>query len=593
MKLFTRIDGGTIKKTLVLFRQELSDERKVLLRSSILIPTSHFLYLVLLPLLISYLMQSLIENPHNITTPGFLLVAIVVNGVATVIIQHFAFTAFYKHEERVTTRLTRRAVDDLLNHSSGFFANQKVGSLAGDVNTFSRSYLVLMDTLFLQISSLVVSIVVSLVILAIISPILLIPLLLLTIAIFWEIFYSLQERSIYRNKRKELQSNLFGTIADILGNQTLVRMFGRSKYETARIMHDRQAIEAVAHKEIHIQQRSAEVRMITLYIFQILTLAVSIYLVAHNMVSIAALVFTVTYLSKISQAMYSVGSIVRTVEQAFLDASKITELLFKAVEVTDVSNAKKLTITKADIKIDNITFGYDADSSNTVFNNFSLKIPAGQSVGLVGRSGGGKSTLTQLLLRYMDVKSGKILIDNKDISQITQESLRSNISYVPQEPYLFHRSLKENISYSNPSASDDEIIAAAKQAYAWEFITKLQNGLDTIVGERGIKLSGGQRQRIAIARAILKDAPILILDEATSALDSESEKYIQQALSSLMKHRTTVVVAHRLSTISKLDRIVVLDKGKITEDGTHMELLKINGVYSTLWNHQSDGFIDG
>lgn len=593
MKLFTRIDGGTIKKTLVLFRQELSDERKVLLRSSILIPTSHFLYLVLLPLLISYLMQSLIENPHNITTPSFLLVAIVVNGVATVIIQHFAFTAFYKHEERVTTRLTRRAVDDLLNHSSGFFANQKVGSLAGDVNTFSRSYLVLMDTLFLQISSLVVSIVVSLVILTIISPILLIPLLLLTIAIFWEIFYSLQERSIYRNKRKELQSNLFGTIADILGNQTLVRMFGRSKYETARIMHDRQAIEAVAHKEIHIQQRSAEVRMITLYIFQILTLAVSIYLVAHNMVSIAALVFTVTYLSKISQAMYSVGSIVRTVEQAFLDASKITELLFKAVEVTDVSNAKKLTITKADIKIDNITFGYDADSSNTVFNNFSLKIPAGQSVGLVGRSGGGKSTLTQLLLRYMDVKSGKILIDNKDISQITQESLRSNISYVPQEPYLFHRSLKENISYSNPSASDDEIIAAAKQAYAWEFIAKLPNGLDTIVGERGIKLSGGQRQRIALARAILKDAPILILDEATSALDSESEKYIQQALSSLMKHRTTVVVAHRLSTISKLDRIVVLDKGKITEDGTHMELLKINGVYSTLWNHQSDGFIDG
>lgn len=593
MKLFTRIDGGTIKKTLVLFRQELSDERKVLLRSSILIPTSHFLYLVLLPLLISYLMQSLIENPHNITTPSFLLVAIVVNGVATVIIQHFAFTAFYKHEERVTTRLTRRAVDDLLKHSSGFFANQKVGSLAGDVNTFSRSYLVLMDTFFLQISSLVVSIVVSLVILAIISPILLIPLLLLTIAIFWEIFYSLQERSIYRNKRKELQSNLFGTIADILGNQTLVRMFGRSKYETARIMHDRQAIEAVAHKEIHIQQRSAEVRMVTLYIFQILTLAVSIYLVAHSMVSIAALVFTVTYLSKISQAMYSVGNIVRTVEQAFLDASKITELLFQAVEVTDVSNAKKLTITKASIKIDNITFGYDADSSNTVFNNFNLEIPVGQSVGLVGRSGGGKSTLTQLLLRYMDVKSGKILIDNKDISQITQESLRSNISYVPQEPYLFHRSLKENISYGNPSASDDQIIAAAKQAYAWEFITKLPNGLDTIVGERGIKLSGGQRQRIAIARAILKDAPILILDEATSALDSESEKYIQQALASLMKHKTTIVVAHRLSTISKLDRIVVLDKGKITEDGTHMELLKINGVYSTLWNHQSDGFIDG
>jgi ATP-binding cassette subfamily B protein len=222
----------------------------------------------------------------------------------------------------------------------------------------------------------------------------------------------------------------------------------------------------------------------------------------------------------------------------------------------------------------------------------TLHIKPGERIGLAGHSGGGKTTLTKLILRFADVTKGAIAIDGQNIADVSQDSLRSAIAYVPQEPYLFHRSLRENIAYARPDATDDEVMLAVKRANAYEFIKNLPDGLDTIVGERGVKLSGGQRQRIAIARAILKDAPILILDEATSALDSESEKLIQNALTKLMKGRTSIVVAHRLSTIAQLDRIIVLENGSIAEQGSHSELLQHKGIYATLWAHQSGGFIE-
>jgi ATP-binding cassette subfamily B protein len=223
---------------------------------------------------------------------------------------------------------------------------------------------------------------------------------------------------------------------------------------------------------------------------------------------------------------------------------------------------------------------------------FSVTIKPGERVGLVGHSGSGKTTFTRVLLRFSDIQKGQIRIDGQDIADVTQESLRRSIAYVPQESTLFHRTLGENISYGKASATKNEVIQAAKLANAWEFIRQLPQGFETLVGERGIKLSGGQRQRIAIARAILKDAPILLLDEATSALDSESEKLIQASLDNLMKDRTSIVIAHRLSTIAKLDRILVLEKGRIVEDGSHAALIKKNGVYAKLWNHQSGGFIE-
>jgi ATP-binding cassette subfamily B protein len=310
-------------------------------------------------------------------------------------------------------------------------------------------------------------------------------------------------------------------------------------------------------------------------------------------VSIAALVFAVTYLGRLTSSLFDLTPIIRGTEQAFLDAANITDILDETPEVVDAPRAKKLTVSRGEIEFRKTNFSYNDDKNAPVIKDLSLTIAPGERIGLAGHSGGGKTTLTKLVLRFADATGGSITIDGQDITKVSQESLRQNIAYVPQEPYLFHRSLRENISYGKPDASDKEIMDAVTKANAHDFVDTLPNGLDTLVGERGVKLSGGQRQRIAIARAILKDAPILILDEATSALDSESEKLIQDALTKLMKDRTSIVVAHRLSTIAGLDRIIVLNHGEIVEEGSHAALVKQkNGIYASLWSHQSGGFIE-
>ncbi len=257
-------------------------------------------------------------------------------------------------------------------------------------------------------------------------------------------------------------------------------------------------------------------------------------------------------------------------------------------DVADTSHAGELALEHSGIAFDDVTFKYGGVS---VFENLTFTIPQGQRVGLIGRSGAGKSTLVKLILRHYDVASGEIRIGHENIADVTKESLRSAIAVVPQEPALFHRSIHDNIAYSKPESTREEVIRAAELAQAHDFISELPDGYESLVGERGVKLSGGQRQRIAIARALLKDAPILLLDEATSALDSESEKLVQKALLALMEGRTVLAIAHRLSTLRAMDRLIVFDKGKIIEDGTHDELLKKGGLYADLWNHQAGGFL--
>ena len=590
--VFTRTDSETSKKTLAIYREELQGEKKPFLLAIIFIPLQNLLYIVILPLLISFFVQSLITDPHATTVPIALIGGMVLTSVGAIFAGHIGFIALFNHEERMTTRLAERALRGLLAHSHTFFANSKVGSLAGDVNTFSRSYMSIMDIVALQASSVLVNFVISLVIIAFIAPVVLPLLILLTVFVIYDALRSYAARAVYRNERKELQSRLFGNFADILGNQTLVRMFGRSDDEVSSIIKQRQYIQSVAKKEIDILQRGAETRMGVLFAFQIITLLSCLFLISRDMLSVAALIFIVTYLGRVTGSMFAINGIVRGVETALLDASKVTDILGKTPEVLDPLHAPALEVKEATISLDDVSFAYPDANDRPVFSGLSLVISAGQSVGLVGKSGGGKSTLTQLLLRYMDIQNGEILIDKQNIAAVTQDSLRSHISYVPQDPYLFHRSLRDNITYGRENSSEKEIEEAIIKAHAKEFIDTLPDGLNTIVGERGVKLSGGQRQRVAIARAILKDAPILILDEATSALDSESEKYIQSALGHLMKNKTSIVIAHRLSTIAKLDRIIVLDKGKIVEDGTHTQLLKQKGIYAKLWAHQSGGFID-
>lgn len=592
LNVFTRTDIETTKKTIAIFREELVHEKRSFILSCVFVPLQHFLFLVLLPLLISFFTQSLISDNSNVATPLWLLAGMVVVSVAAIIVGHIGFTALFNHQERMTTRLIERALKGLFAHSYTFFANSKVGSLTGDVNTFSRSYQSLGDALFLQGSSVIVNFIASLIIVAFIAPIMLPVLLILTVTIVYDAANSYAKRSTYRSKRKDMASRLFGNTADILGNQALVRMFGHTRPEISEIVRQRHDIEDVAEKEIEILQRGAETRMGIMFFFQIATLLLCLFLVHNSLLSIAALIFIITYLGRVSSSMFSFSTIIRSAEQAFLDAAKVTEILQLTPDIVDDKNAKDLKVTNGEIAFHNVSFSYQDTQLKAVFKKLNLVIPSNQSVGLVGKSGGGKSTLTHLLLRYIDIDEGHIAIDEQNIARVTQDSLRSQIAFVPQDPYLFHRSLRDNIAYGKPEASDQEVISAAEQAYAMEFIKDLPDGLDTIVGERGVKLSGGQRQRIAIARAILKDAPILLLDEATSALDSESEKKIQAALKNLMKNRTSIVIAHRLSTISKLDRIIVLEKGKIIEDGKHTNLLKNNGTYSKLWKHQSGGFIE-
>lgn len=276
-----------------------------------------------------------------------------------------------------------------------------------------------------------------------------------------------------------------------------------------------------------------------------------------------------------------------------MQAAPMTEIISETPEILDKPNAAKLQVRDGAVAINNVDFRYAENvNGQSIFTGLNLMIKPGERLGLVGPSGGGKSTLTRLLLRFEDINNGEILIDGQNVADVSQTSLRRSIAYVPQEPLLFHRSIHENIAYGRADASLSEVKQAARLAHADEFIGKLKDGYDTIVGERGVKLSGGQRQRIAIARAILKDAPILILDEATSALDSESEVLIQKALWELMKGRTAIVIAHRLSTIQRMDRIIVLDDGKIVEEGTHKQLLEQKGLYSKLWSHQSGGFLE-
>jgi ATP-binding cassette subfamily B multidrug efflux pump len=269
--------------------------------------------------------------------------------------------------------------------------------------------------------------------------------------------------------------------------------------------------------------------------------------------------------------------------------------LSKPISIQDSANAEPLNVTEGGIEFDNVSFHY-GDKDKGVISDLNLHIKPGEKVGLVGRSGAGKSTLVNLLLRFHDVEGGQIKIDGQNIAEVTQDSLRSNIGMVTQDTSLLHRSIRENILYSNPDASEADLIKATRQAHAHEFIDTLSDpygntGYDAQVGERGVKLSGGQRQRVAISRVLLKDAPLLILDEATSALDSEVESAIQESLNELMEGKTVIAIAHRLSTIAAMDRLIVLDKGQIVEQGTHQELISGDGIYAQLWAHQTGGFI--
>lgn len=383
-----------------------------------------------------------------------------------------------------------------------------------------------------------------------------------------------------------------GQLADSISNIISVKSYAHEAHERHRYADFSRATLDANYKQMHAMiKRNVEFNGVQIGI----TALILVFLVFGREwlgISIATLVLIVNYAQTIQGELWNINSIFKNINRVFGDAHEMTIILDMVDDVVDAPNASELMLTQASVKFDHIDFKHK-DAKDAIFQDFTLEVQPGERIGLVGVSGSGKTTLTKLLLRFADVDAGQITISDQNIKNITQRSLRESIAYVPQETSLFHRSIAENIAYGKLDATPEEIQRAAELANAHEFIKDLPDGYDTLVGERGIKLSGGQRQRIAIARAILKDAPILVLDEATSALDSESEALIQDALNTLMQGRTSIVIAHRLSTVASLDRIVVLEDGKIVEQGTHHQLLgKSHGVYNHLWSRQSGAFME-
>lgn len=541
------------------------------------------------PLVIARIIAS--EQTIDLANGGIYLLVFGAAWLLGEILFRVAFFIIAKFESRALETLYQHALRELVYKDISFFNDRFAGSITKNILAYARRFEGYYDTITFGVISQVGPMLFGLAVLSILSPILSITLVIMTLTVFFLVRPLIQRRSLLVKKREDKHAEMSGHVSDVIGNISAVKAFGSEKRELS--VHETHAKEYAKRAYASWQYHNLRIdTLISPFYVGANVLALAIIMHAGIDASTKASLFLAfNYFMNISRFMWEFNGIYRRIEDSLSDASLFIEYQQVQPKILDAPDANALTITKGDVNIDTVSFAHQ-DNQKKLFDDFSLHVPAGQRVGLVGHSGAGKSTLVTLLMRFADVNQGSISIDGQDIKDVTQESLHQSVAYVPQEPLLFHRTLRENIAYGKPDATDEEIITAAKQANALDFIAQLPDGLDTLVGERGVKLSGGQRQRIAIARALLKNAPILVLDEATSALDSESEKLIQDSLATLMKGRTSIVIAHRLSTIAKLDRIVVLDQGAVAEDGNHAELLQKKGIYATLWSHQSGGFIE-
>ena len=488
--------------------------------------------------------------------------------------------------------LYARCFSKLTNQTLFFHSNKFGGSLVSQTNKLVGAVESFWDTIIWSVLPLVISLVGSIIVLSTLLWQYALFLLIFSIVFSIVVYYGSKPMAKLTKKEAKASNKLNGQLADVISNVLAVKSSGaeatEQKFFTKTVNSWRDSSLDVMRGFLKVSTIYSSINMV----IKIGAIAFAVYAAQNNLVSVASVYLIITYTGSVAHELWNMNGIMRNYNRIIGNANDMVEILQTPTTLIDKSDSK-LKVTNGEISMDKIIFTHDEGQGDTLFHDFSLEIKPGEKIGLVGASGSGKTTLTKLLLRFADIDSGKITIDGQDISEVTQASLRAKIAYVPQEPLLFHRSVRENIAYGRPDATDAEIEEAAKKAGAYDFIVGLKDGFDTMVGERGIKLSGGQRQRVAIARAILKDAPILVLDEATSALDSESEALIQKSLETLMENRTSIVIAHRLSTIAKLDRIIVLKNGKIVENGSHDELInKKRGVYAKLWARQSGGFIE-
>jgi len=564
--------------------------RRSLRLRMLLFPVGSIFLGTIAPLFIGKILASLGHESATTTRYFWLFCVAAAIGFAC---NRYGFVSFLQYQAETMRYLQAKAMDALLKRSVGFHNNNVGGKLVSDVTDLPNGYGQFAANFMASIIPFSIMLVAGTAI--IFSESWQLGLVILAMSAFTIVggIYESQRRGNLRKLRLLITKKLTGHVADAVLNVQTVKTFAREDDEMAtHTKFGTELMDARMH-DWSKAARHGSYRIGILLLMQVAFVFIVLNLVRSDPSLLGIGIFAFSFTITLSNRLFDIPNMIRAIEDGLLMASPMTEIFQQDIEITDAPHAKDLTVTKGAIDMADVTFRYREESTEqSVFEGLELHVAPGEKIGLVGPSGGGKSTLTRLLLRFDDIDNGTIGIDGQDIAKVTQASLRQHISYVPQEPLLFHRSVAENIAYGNPAASAAQIEKAAKMAHAHEFIEKLRDSYGTIVGERGVKLSGGQRQRIAIARAILKDAPILILDEATSALDSESEVLIQDALWQLMEKRTAIVIAHRLSTIQKMDRIIVLDDGRIAEQGTHQQLLHKKGLYAKLWAHQSGGFIE-
>ena len=476
-----------------------------------------------------------------------------------------------------------------IKHSYDFFASSFAGATLRRIQRLSNSFENLVESVLWKL--LPASIVTLGIFFVLIRsyPLFGIAMGLWVVAVVIESVLFLRWKMPLVEERAEKDSRQTAALSDAMTNVLNILQFNGQERETV-------TLQTVALDAFHAGVRSWRtteinntVQGIANIILEAGLIALAILQWQSGKITIGDFALLQGYAYTLTNTLSDVGRTLRNFFTAIADAKEMVEILERPIDITDASTASALVVKDGSIAFNHVSFQYKKQASGV--QDLSLTIRGGEKVALVGPSGAGKSTLTKLLFRFYEVTNGSITIDDQDIRSITQHSLREAISLVPQEPILFHRTILENIRYGKPDATDEEVTAAAKQARCHAFIERLPDGYRTYVGERGIKLSGGERQRVAIARAILKNAPILVLDEATSSLDSESEALIQEALTELMKGKTTIVIAHRLSTVMQMDRILVLDGGTIVDEGHHADLIERDGLYQSLWNIQAGGFM--
>ena len=513
----------------------------------------------------------------------FYVLIILLTWILTHIVRYVRESTNEKVRQIVAWRAEQYALSYISKHSSAYIKEQKAGVIAQRIKSlgdnlwrqcllfsrsFSCSWHIIIPLYYIGMKNFLFMIIV--IIFGVIS------------ALF---SFIVTKQSTALNKRSEEKNSQFsGLLADALSNVLLIKMFGQEKSEKIKIERKIKVVSTFLSKTCLIEKLIYAGQNSFLLLFRVSCIFVGVYLWHTNKLDLESIIVLLLLLDDLIPIMERILWEISNFRNNLGKISDSIKILQAPIDIKEANNAKNLKVKNGKIEFKNITFAYEKDKN--IFDNFNLIINPGEKVGIVGKSGGGKSTLISLLQRDYDLSEGKILIDDKDISNVKLGSLKRAIAMISQDNVLFHRTIKRNIAYGKLNATTDEIFDASKLAQADKFIQETPHGYITITGERGIKLSGGQRQRIAIARAILKDAPILILDEATSALDNKTENDVIDAINNLMKNKTVIAVAHRLSTLKNMDRIIVLDKGKIVEQGTPSELLKKKGEFKKLWNLQ-------